>query len=286
MLRSPRARKSLLLGAVVAAMVLVAGCGVESEVKDAGGKPGDPAPAVHALRLYLDHDRCDLLSARMLLAIDPEPGKGRKLCDAGEIPVDALVRRGQYTIKDAELIDGDGVIRVELKDGGIRDYTLVPGGPEGFLVDQLKTTTVAEYGDALRFQGREAPGAEPVDARIRVISLRRVYQSELSSDEYVNSMDHYYLLKVSLTSRSRKKQLLGSDGFQLATKDGYVVSSPRDMYTDLGRPLPGVLKPGETNTGYLFFTVPEQRAAIPKQVRFAYGEQYVGDTLVWNQPPK
>lgn len=273
------------MGAALAVAALASsGCGVEAEPIDTVAKPGDPKPAEHALRLYLNKDRCDLLSDNMADAIDPDPAKGRLLCEQGQKPLDMLVDRGQYTIKDAEVIDGNGIIRVILKDGGIRDYVLVPGGPEKFLVDSVKSTTEAEYGEPLRLQAREDPSSEPVDARITVESLRRIPRSRLSADEFTSNLDHYYLLRVKIRSRSDKDQLLGSDGFQLATKDGYPVATSREMYTDLGRPLPGVLKPGAENVGDVFFAAPSQKQARPGMVQFVYGDQATGVTLKWTPP--
>ena len=164
----------LMAAALATALLALGGCGLEAKPDEKVGKPGDPAPAERALRLYLDHDRCDLLSDTFAETIDPDPDQGRRLCENGQLPVDALVQPGQYVVKDAEVIDGQGIIRIELKDGGIRDYTLIPGGPEKFLVDSLKQTTTAEYGQPLRLQARQTPRAEPVDARITVISLKRI----------------------------------------------------------------------------------------------------------------
>jgi hypothetical protein len=278
---SPSARASL--GALLAvATLLVSGCGLEAKPDAKVTKPGDPAPAERALRLYLDDDRCDVMSDDFAERLDPDPDRARRLCEDGVVPVDALVQRGQYTVKDAELIDGEGIIRIVLDDGGIRDYTLVPGGPEAFQVDQVKSTTVVEYGESLRLQARESIKAEPVDAKITVESLRRVPVKALSEDEFTTGLDHYYLLRVRIRSRSDRAQLLGSDGFQLATKEGFPIAEPREMYSDIGEPLEGILKPGAVNVGDVFFASPEQ--VRPEQVRFVYGNQYVGDTLVWNRP--
>ncbi len=244
------------------------------------------------MRLYLDDDRCDLMSDTFAESLDPDPDRARRLCEAGTVPVDMLVAPGQYTLEDAEVIDRKGIVRIVLKDGGIRDYTLIPGGPEGYLVDQLKTTTKAEYGESLRLQARESPKAEPVDAAITVLSLRRVPMSELSADEFASSLDRYYLLRVRIRSLSDRTQLLGSAGFQLATKEGFPIAESREMYTDLGEPLPGTLKPGAVNEGDVFFAspaAPETQPNLdvkPGQVRFVYGDQYAGDTLVWTKPPR
>lgn len=279
----PRAR--LLLGAALAALSLAAaGCGVEAKPTEQVTAPGDPAPAKQALRLYLDNDRCDLMSDRYAESLDPDPATARKLCAKGHVPVDMLVEHGQYRIKDAELIDGNGIIRIELKDGGIRDYTLTPGGPAKFQVDSVTSTFKAEYGQPLRLQAREDIDAEPVDARIIVEAPRRVRAKDLSEDEYTTGLDHYYLLPVRITSRSDKAQLLGSDGFQLATKDGQPIATPRDLFSDLGRPLPGVLQPGDTNVGDIFFSSPAQ--VDPGMVQFIYGAQLTGDKLVWTAPKK
>lgn len=280
------------LVALACASVVIAGCGLEATPEEKVTKPGDPVPAERALRLYLDDDRCDLMSDRYAEALDPDPDRARRLCESGTVPVDALVRPGEYTVKDAEVIDEQGIVRVLLKDGGIRDYTLVPGGPEGYLVDQLKTTTTAEYGESLRLQARESPKAEPVDAAITVLSLKRVPMSKLSEDEFASSLDRYYLLRVRIRSLSDRAQLLGSAGFQLATKDGFPVAEAREMYTDLGEPLPGTLKPGAVNEGDVFFAspaAPETQPELnvkPEQVRFVYGDQYAGDTLIWTKPPR
>lgn len=269
-----------------------AGCGLEAKPEEKITKPGDPAPAERALRLYLDDDRCDLMSDDFAESLDPDPDRARSMCEAGTVPVDALVSRGQYTVKDAEVIDRKGLVRIILKDGGIRDYTLIPGGPEGYLVDQVKSTMTAEYGESLRLQARESPKAEPVDAAITVLSLKRVPMRKLSADEFASSLDRYYLLRVRIRSLSDRTQLLGSAGFQLATKDGFPVAEAREMYTDLGEPLPGTLKPGAVNEGDLFFAspaAPETQPDLdvkPAQVRFVYGDQYAGDTLVWKKPRK
>jgi hypothetical protein len=269
-----------------------AGCGLEAKPEEKITKPGDPAPAERALRLYLDDDRCDLMSDDFAERLDPDPDRARSLCESGVVPVDALVSAGQYTVKDAEVIDREGIVRIILKDGGIRDYTLIPGGPEGYLVDQVKSTMTAEYGESLRLQARESPKAEPVDAAITVLSLKRVPMSKLSADEFATSLDRYYLLRVRIRSLSDRTQLLGSSGFQLATKDGFPVAEAREMYTDLGEPLPGTLKPGAVNEGDLFFAspaAPETQPDLdvkPAQVRFVYGDQYAGDTLVWTKPPR
>lgn len=273
-------RARVLAGAALALASLTAsGCGLEAKPTEQAGKPGDAAPAKRALRLYLDDDRCDLMSDTYSAAIDPDPARARKLCEQGQIPVDALVRPGEYRIKDAEVIDGNGVIRVELKDGGIRDYTLIPGGPEKFLVDALTSTSEAEYGQPLRLQARPDPEASAVDVAITPLRLRRVPVKDLSSDEYTTFMDTYYLLRVRMASRSDKPQLVGTTGFQLATKDGIPISTPRSMYTDLGKPLPGVLKPHETNTGDVFFAVPRQ--VKPGMITFVYGDQDSGVKLTW-----
>lgn len=281
---SPRRARALLGAALVLSSLAGAGCGLEAKPVDRNTKPGDPVPAERALKLYLDEDRCDVISPHYLQSIDPDPKRALALCEKGQIPPDALVKPGEYTMKDAEVIDGNGIVRVVLEDGGIRDYTLTPGGPEQFQVDQLVATTKAEYGDPLRLQARESPTAEAVDAVITVKSLRRVLEKDLSQDEYASSMNHYYLLRVKIESRSEKEQLLGTDGFQLATKEGYPIATPQEMYTDLGRPLPGVLRPGDTNVGDVFFAVPEQ--VSPKMVKFVYGDQFVGDTLSWTPRKK
>ncbi len=273
----PRARAGASLVLLAASL---GGCGVEAKPTAQVASPGDPAPAERALRLYLDDDRCDLLSNAFAESIDPDPARGRALCAKDRLPVDALVQRGQYTIKDAEIINGEGVIRVVLDDGGIRDYTLVPGGPEKFLVDRVKSTSTAMVGQPLRLQARDTPTSEPVDARITVLSLQRVPVSRLSQDEFTSSLDNYYLMRVRILSRSDKDQLLGSDGFQLATKEGYPIATPREMYTDLGTPLPGVLKPGEENVGDVFFASPRQ--AKPGMVQFVYGDQLTGVKLTWS----
>ncbi len=280
--------RALAAGVLSVAVLLVSGCGVEAEPGETVAKPGSPKPAEHALRLYLDKDRCDLMSSRFAEAIDPEPGRARALCDQGRKPVDMLVRRGQYTIKDAELINGDGIIRVVLKDGGIRDYTLVPGGPDEFLVDQVSTTSSAEFGEPLRLQAREAPDAEAVDARITVDSLREIPASALSEDDYKTGLDQYYLLHVRIRSRSDKDQLLGSDGFQLATKGGYAIATPREMYSDIGTPLPGLLRAGKENEGDIFFAAPSQEGidadVRPRIVQFVYGDPGTGTKLTWTKP--
>jgi hypothetical protein len=272
-------RARVLVGGALVVASLMGACGVEAEPDEKVSKPADPAPAVRALRLYLNDDRCDLLSDAMAEAIDPDPDRGRRLCSDGRLPVDALVSRGQYAIDDAEVIDGEGIIRITLDDGGIRDYTLIPGGPEQYLIDRVKSTATAEYGESLRLQAREDSGSEPVDARITVVSLKRIPRKDLSVDEYTSPNDNYYLLRVRIRSRSDKPQLLGSGGFQLATKEGYPIATPREMYTALGTPLPGVLQPREENVGEVFFASPEQ--VRPRMVKFVYGDQYGGQTLSW-----
>ena len=83
---------------------------------------------------------------------------------------------------------------------------------------------------------------------------------------------------------------LRSGGFQLATKEGYPIATPREMYTDFGEPLPGVLKPGAENEGDVFFASPKQvRAGVPIKpgmVKFVYGDPYIGVTLTWTPPPR
>lgn len=287
MLSSPSARATL--AAVLAAgLLLLTGCGLEAKPDEVVTKPGDPAPAERALRLYLDDDRCDLMTDRFAESLDPDPDRARRMCEDGVLPVDALVRRGEYRVEDAEVIDGNGIIRITLKDGGIRDYTLVPGGPEAFQIDQVKSTTTAEFGQSLRLQARESPRAEPVDAKITVESLRRVPEQDLSPDEFTTGLDDYYLVRVRIRSRSDRAQVLGTDGFQLATKEGFPIAEPREMYSDLGEPLPAILKPGAVNVGEVFFASPAEAGRgnpiKPGQVRFVYGDQYAGDTLVWTPP--
>jgi hypothetical protein len=91
------------------------------------------------------------------------------------------------------------------------------------------------------------------------------------------------VVHVRIRSRADRAQLLGTNGFQLATKEGYPIAEPREMYSDVGEPLAGIVKPGATNVGDVFFASPSQ--VRPGQVRFVYGNQYAGDTLVWTPPP-
>ncbi len=272
-------------GAGLLLLALVAGCGGEPEAVAPSG-PVDPAPAERVLRSYLDDDRCDLLSDRLAKTISPSADDGRRLCGAGQLPVDALIRPGQYKVMTAEIIDGEGLFTIRLEDGGERDYTLTPGGEAGFQIDEVKSRTETELGEPLRLQAREAPGAPAVDARITVQTIERVPTSKLSEDEYVTSLDKYYKARVRVRSRSDDAISVGSLDFYLAQENGVKVADPRVPFSNIGGLLPTVVPPNQTVSGYLFFAVPNVKIATPTQVVYSLGTGNIGAKLVWKKPEK
>lgn len=272
-----------LTGAGLLMLALVASCG-EAVDKASPTGPVDPSQAEAVLRSYLDDDRCDLLSDRLAETISPSADDGRRLCAAGQLPVDALVRPGQYTIASKEIIDGEGLFTVKLDDGGERDYVLTPGGDAGFRVDEVTTRTTAEFGEPLRLQARATPTSDPVDARVTVEGIERVPRSKLSVDEYVTSLDKYYRVRIRVRSRSEEPIVVGSLSFYLAQENGVRVAEPRPAYSDIGEALPSTVPPNATVAGYLFFAVPNAKIATPSQVVFSLGTGETGAKLVWRKP--
>lgn len=270
----------------VVLLTLLAGCGAEAESPRLDGGTGkvDPAPAERVLKAYLDDDRCDLLSDRIAETIASTPQGGRALCAQGQLPVDALVEPDGYRVTSREVIDGEGIFTIELVDGGERDYVLTPGGKDGFLIDEVATRTEAEIGEPLALQARDTPTAEPVDARVTVVSLERVPASELSVDEYVSTFDKYYRARIRVRSRSGRPEEVGSVGFSLAQENGFKVAEPRVPFSDIGGLLPSVTPPGKTVSGYLFFAVPNDKRATPTQVILTRGTGNIGAKLVWKKP--
>lgn len=266
-------------------LALVGGCGESAEEVAPSGRV-DPAAAEKVLRSYLDDDRCDLLSDRLAETIAPSADDGRRLCTEGQLPVDTLVSPGDYKVVDAEIIDGEGLFTIRLKDGGERDYTLIPGGPDGFQVDEVVNRTTVEIGKPLRLQARDTPVSAPVDARVTVLSLERVPASKLSPDEYVTSLDKYYKARIRVRSRSDSPIEVGSLGFTLEQENGVKVAETRVPYSNIGGLLPSIVPPNGTVSGYLFFAVPNVGVATPTQVVFALGTGNIGAKLVWTKPPK
>lgn len=265
-------------------LALLGGCGEEEPLVGEPTGKVDPAPAERVLRTYLADDRCDLLSDRIAETIAPDPADGRKLCGQGQMPVDMLVRPGQYEVTSREIIDGEGIFTIRLEDGGERDYVLTPGGKDGFLIDQVTTRTEAEIGEPLRLQARETPVSPPVDARITVLSIERLPASQLSEDEYVSTFDKYYRVRIRVRSRSDDPQVIGSVGFSIAQENGIKVAEPRVPFSNIGGLLPSDVPPNETVSGYLFFAVPNDKRATPTQVIYTVGTGNIGAKLVWKKP--
>jgi hypothetical protein len=269
-------------GAAVSILLLTAGCGEVAAPTTPSGKV-DPGPAERVLRAYLDDDRCDLLSDRLATSIAPNPDDGRTLCARGQEPVDMLVRRGQYEVTDAEIIDGDGLFTIKLDDGGTRDYVLKPGGDDKFQIDQVTVHTAAQYGEPLRLQARAIPQAPPVDARITVDSLERIPEKKLSDDEYVSNFSQYWKAHVTVKSRSKADEDLPVIAFLLQQKQGVTISQAQIPFSDIGGLLPSKLKPGQKVSGYVFFVVPNDKRAKPAAVVYQYGNDDQGAKLVWTK---
>lgn len=267
--------------AVLLGLPVLAGCG--AEVAQTTPEKVDPAPAVAALRAYLDEDRCDLLSDAWAERIGTTADAGREMCAHGHLPVDAAVRAGEYEITDAEVVGGEGLITIELNDGGTRDYVLVPGGEDGFQVDQVRVHSQTDVGKPLRLQSRLGVDAPLVDARITVRSLTRVPESQLSYDEYVTSLDRYYRVRVRIKNLRDEPAEVGSLGFSLAQENGFKVGEPQPSFSDIGTPLPTKVPPLATVKGDLFFAIPNVEIARPAQVWFRMGEGTNTVKLVWHK---
>ncbi|MDQ8043474.1 MAG: hypothetical protein AAGC46_01470 [Solirubrobacteraceae bacterium] len=269
--------------AATAALLLVLGLSACGE-KPLPGPPTskvDPSTAEHALRDYLDNDRCDLLSDTMASAISPNPSDGRLACENGALPVDAYVRPGQYTITRREIIDGNGIFSIALKDGGTRDYVLTPGGPDKFQIDQVTSHTTALIGEPLRLQARLTATSPLVDARVVVDSIARIPRSTLSDDEYTSSLDKYYKAHITITSRSKTAETIGSTAFTVAEAHGVKLADSQIPFSDIGPLLPPNVDPKGTISGYVFFDVPNVKAAKPGQIVLTYGSGDTGAKLVW-----
>lgn len=276
----PSTRALTTLAAALVATTLAA-CG--GEVVTTTPPKVDPAPAERVLTAYLDDDRCDLLSDRKAGTIAPDPEAGRQLCERGQLPVDAMVKPGQYEVTDAEIIDGNGLFTVELNDGGTRDYVLIPGGDEGFQVDSVENNTEVDLGEPLRLQARPKPTEPPADARITVRRVDRLSVDELSDDEFVSSLNHYYRVRVRVQNLIDEPIVVGSTGFTLVQKDGVAVGETQAPFSDIGPLLPSTVAPGDAVSGYLFFVIPSAKIARPTQVRFSMGTGYTGAELIWNR---
>lgn len=275
----PRTLPALLASAVAAAAL--AGCG--AEVTQTTPEKVDPAPAVAVLRDYLDNDRCDLLSDAWLGRIGTSADAGRELCENGQLPVDAAVRPGQYEVTAAEIVGDEGLVTIELKDGGTRDYVLVPGGDDGFLVDTVRTHTETDIGKPLRLTSRLGAETPLVDARITVRNLTRVPESKLSQDEYVTSLDRYYRVRVRVENLRDEPVEVGSLGFSLAQENGFKVGEPQPSFSQIGTPLPTRVPPNAAVKGDLFFAIPNARIAKPAQVWFRMGTGTSAVKLVWHR---
>ncbi|MBJ7471273.1 MAG: hypothetical protein JHD16_08215, partial [Solirubrobacteraceae bacterium] len=266
-----------LLGAALCAAVL-AGCG---KVEQVVPTKVDAAPAERALRQYLDNDRCDLLSDAWALRIGETPAAGRELCENGRLPVDAAVRPGEYEVTDAEVIDEQGLVSIELRDGGTRDYVLVPGGDEGFLVDSVQSNTEVDVGKPLRLQARLGADTPLIDARITVRRLERIPEKDLSVDEFVTSLDRYYRVRIRIQNLRDEPADVGTLGFTLAQENGFKVGEPKPAFSQIGTPLPSTVPPNGAVKGDLFFAIPSVEIARPAQVWFQMGEGDSGAKLVW-----
>ena len=271
---------SALLGAALAASVL-AGCG--ANVVETTPEKVDAAPAERVLRQYLDNDRCDLLSDNWALRIGTTADEGRELCANGQLPVDAAVRPGEYEVTDAEVIDGQGLVSIELKDGGTRDYVLIPGGDEGYEVDSVKKHTETDVGKPLRLQARLGADTPLVDVRITVRTLERVPEKDLSVDEYVTSLNQYYRVRVRIKNLRDEPTDVGSLGFSLAQENGFQVGEPQPAFSQIGSPLPTRVPPSGSVKGDLFFAIPSVDIAKPAQVWFQMGEGDSGAKLIWHK---
>jgi hypothetical protein len=194
-----------------------------------------------------------------------------------------LVRRGQYTITDREIIDDEGLFTIKLDDGGTRDYVLKRGGDDGFQVDQVRVHTAAQFGQPLRLQARVIPQAPPVDARMTVESLERIPARKLSDDEYVSNFSQYWKAHVEVTSLAKTDEDLPVIAFLLQQKQGATVSQAQIPFSNIGGLLPSKIKPGETVSGYVFFVIPDDKRAKPAAVVYAYGTGDQGAKLVWTK---
>lgn len=275
----PRSLPATLAAAL--GVLAIAGCG--ADVVETTPEKIDPAPAEAALRQYLDNDRCDLLSDAWLERIGTTVDDGRELCANGQLPVDAAVRPGEYEVTDAEIIGDEGLVTIELEDGGTRDYVLVPGGEDGFLVDHVRTHTETDIGKPLRLQSRLGADTPIVDARITVRSLTRVPESRLSQDEYVTSLDRYYRVRVRIENLRDEPAEIGSLGFSLAQENGFKVGEPQPLFSQIGTPLPTEIPPNGAVKGDLFFAIPNVDLARPAQVWFRMGTGTSAVKLVWHK---
>lgn len=285
MIRAMPARRLLRLplaplGAAVG-VSLIAGCG--ANVVETTPKKLDAAPAERVLRDYLDNDRCDLLSDAWAARIGTSAAAGRELCENGRLPVDAAVRPGEYEVTSKEIIDGQGLVSIELRDGGTRDYVLVPGGDEGFLVDSVEKHTETEVGKPLRLQARLGAGTDLIDARITVRKLERVPEKDLSEDEYVTSLNRYYRVRVRIQNLRDEPVEVGSLGFSLAQENGFKVGEPQPAFSQIGSPLPTRVPPNGSVKGDLFFAIPNAAIAKPAQVWFEMGEGDSSAKLIWHK---
>lgn len=270
-----------LLPVPLAAALLLAGCGAHVEQQTV--TKVDPAPAERVLRDYLDNDRCDLLSDAWAERIGTTADDGRELCENGRLPVDAAVRPGQYTVTDAEIVDGEGLVTIELEDGGTRDYVLTPGGDEGFEVDRVRIHSETDVGKPLRLQSRLGADTPLVDVRITVKSLTRVPERDLSQDEYVTSLDRYYRVGVRIRNLRDEPTDVGSLGFSLAQENGFKVGEPQPSFSEIGTPLPTRVPPNGVVRGDLFFAIPNVDIAKPAQVWFRMGDGTSTAKLVWHK---
>ncbi len=275
--RSPRLPSALLCAALLAAVL--AGCG--AKVVETAPTKVDAAPAERVLRQYLDNDRCDLLSDTWAARIGTSAAEGRELCENGRLPVDAAVRPGEYEVTDAEIIDEQGLVSIKLRDGGTRDYVLIPGGDEGFQVDSVEKQTETDVGKPLRLQARLGADTPLVDVRMTVRKLERVREKDLSEDEFITSLNHYYRVRVRIQNLREEPAEVGSLGFSLAQENGFQVGEPQPAFSQIGSPLPTQVPPNGSVKGDLFFAIPSVSIARPAQVWFQMGQGDTGAKLIW-----